>query len=151
MFDTDDYAVKDGTVIRLLPSGAVVRVDKDEEECKGCGVCPMKGLCHGKDAGHLDLPVDIPPGARQAVAADDRVRIAYRPANAALAALVMFVPALAGLLAGGLLGWRLAMGDAVLVLGCGVGIALGVAVSAAAAKLSPSLKPKTKFLERSAP
>ncbi len=145
--EEDEDAVRDGIVIDAPTGGIVVRVDKNDEECGGCGSCAMKGLCHGRDAGHLDLFVPL-SGLSDAPAPKKgaRVRIAYRPANAALAALVMFVPPLCGLLAGGLAGWRLAGGDAVLVLGCGAGLAVGTVASVVLARVCPSLKPKTKFL-----
>ncbi len=157
--DEGEYALRDGTVIDVLPGRIVVRVDRNDEECGGCGSCPMKGLCHGRDAGHLDLSVAVPEGGSGPGAPlptlpgkGDRVRIAYCPANAALAALAMFAPALCGLLAGGLAGWRLGNGsDAVLLLGCGFGLAAGVAVSWVLARVSPSLKPKTKLAGKHVP
>ncbi len=146
-YEDEGYTIETGAVIAVAPDHVVVRLEKREEDCGGCRSCAMKNLCGGRDAGHIDLRTPLAAeGDRPETG--DAVRVAYRPANAALAAVVMFLPALAGLLLGGLAGYRLGGGDddAVFVLGCLIGLAAGVGTSAALSRLSPALKPSVRIV-----
>lgn len=123
----DEYTMRDGSVLSVAGDRAVVRVER-EEDCSGCGTCPVKALCHGRDTGHLDVAVPLGPGEK--VAPGEKVRIAYRAANPAIASLVMFAPPLAGLIAAGLAAHRLWNGsEARLVIGCLAGLAAGTALT----------------------
>jgi Positive regulator of sigma E activity len=147
VYDDDEYTVESGTIVDVRPGEVVVRIEKSDADCGGCRSCAMKSLCRGREAGHLDLPVPVPAGGDAPAVEGQRVRIAYRPTNAAVAGLIMFVPSLVGLLLGGLGGYRLGGGsDAILLVGCFAGIAAGIGVSFAISRLSPSLKPSVRLL-----
>lgn len=146
-YDDDEYTVESGTVIGVRPGEAMVRVEKSDADCGGCRSCAMKSLCRGREVGHFDLPVPISDADGDRVVEGRRVRVAYRPTNAAVAGLVMFVPALVGLFLGGLAGQRLGSGsDAALLIGCFAGLAAGLGVSFAVSRLSSSLKPRVRLL-----
>lgn len=145
LYDDEEFTVENGTVVDVVPGGVVVRVPKKDGDCGGCRSCAMKRLCGGRDVDHIDLSVATPAGGTPEKGA--AVRVAYRPTNAALAALVMFLPALLGLFVGGVIGHRLGGGsDAGLLAGCFIGFAAGVGASFAAARLSPALKPLVRLL-----
>lgn len=140
----EDYEVKTGTVASVEPGRLLVRIERDED-CGGCRSCAVKALCGGRGTGHMELPVKFTGDAPAKTG--DNVRIAYRAANAGVASIVMFLPALAGLLLGGMAGNRLAPGsDGTLLLGCLAGVVLGVAVSFLLSKTVASLKPDVKLL-----
>lgn len=141
----DSYEVKTGAVIDVLPGQVVVRVERDDADCGGCRSCAVRGLCRGRDSGHMDLPVAFegqPPAKT-----GDQVRIAYRAANAAVAALTMFLPALLGLFFGGFIGHRwFGDSDGMFLAGCLIGFILGLGVSYVLARTVASLKPDVKLL-----
>ncbi len=143
----DDFVSKLGTVIAASPGQITVRVDKDGKDCEGCNTCPMCRLCRGKEMKHLDLPITVPED-RRTPQIGDSVWISYHGANPALAATVLFVPTLLGLLAGGWLGtvWG---GNGIFLLGCALGVAAGLAVTYGLARWTPSLKAEA-WLERPA-
>lgn len=131
--DGESYEEQTGTVIRVESGRLLVRVDRDDADCGGCRSCAVKALCRGRDSGHMDLPVSFAGAAPAAVG--DRVRVAYRSANAAVASLVMFLPSLAGLFFGGFAWQRLAgRTDRNFLLGCLAGFVLGLTVSFAASR-----------------
>lgn len=139
----DDFTVRDGTVLSVQPDAILVRIDK-EEDCGGCRSCAVRALCQGRDGGHLDIPLSPVPGVT--AVPGERVRVEYRGANPAVAALIMFVPALIGLFAGGLIGNRYGEGsDGILLLGCLVGLVLGLVVSIVLSK-ARSLRPEARLL-----
>ena len=139
---SDYYSVESGTVIRVDGGELVVRIDRSGEDCGGCRSCAMKALCRGRDDGHMDLPV-ASDGAEHSVG--DLVKVAYRVANPAVAAGIMFLPSLAGLFLGGFIGHGLQRGDMYFLAGCFIGLAAGVGVSCLLGRLKP-LKPKTRLL-----
>ncbi len=141
----DDYVSKSGTVIASSPGFITVRIDKDGSDCEGCKTCPMCRLCRGKEVKHLDLPITVPEDSLTPQIGDT-VRIGYHSANPALAATVLFVPTLLGLLAGGWLGTWLG-GDGIFLLGCAVGVVAGLAVTYGLSQGTPSLKAEA-WLER---
>lgn len=141
---TDDYEEKTGSVVAVEPGRLLVRVERTED-CGGCHTCAVRALCRGKDSGHMELPVGF-DGAAPAKEGD-RVRIAYRPTNAAVASLVMFVPALLGLFLGGLTSYELAPeNDGALLIGCLAGFAAGILVSYLLSRTVAGLKPDVKLL-----
>lgn len=144
----DEYEVQTGSVLRVEPGRLIVRVERDDSECGGCRSCAVKSLCRGRDDGHMDLPVLFgsgEPPAREGEA----VRIAYRAANPAIASIIMFVPALAGLFFGGFVGqWVLGEGDGNFLIGCLVGLVAGLGVSYVLARGVAGLRPDVRLLER---
>lgn len=136
----EDSTTRRGTVLSAGGNTLTVRVEQDGEECAGCKACSLSTLCRGRETGHRDLPVAVPEGETGKYAPGDAVTVEYAGANAALAAAVMFVPALAGLALGGWLGNR--FGDAALVAGCGLGFAAGVGLSRLLGKKADALRPK---------
>jgi positive regulator of sigma E activity len=124
----EGYALRKGVVLSAGDGRLVVRVRREEDgECGGCVACSLKSLCGGRGTAHIDLPVAAPEGA--AYSPGDAVTVSYRPPNAALAAAVMFVPALAGLALGGWLAHASGWGDGMLILACLAGFGAGVGVS----------------------
>lgn len=147
--DDGDYVLTTGRVVSVRDGEVVVRVERNEEDCGGCRSCAVKGLCRGRDTGHMDLRVDSVGAPLPGVG--DKVGVAYRSTNAALAALAMFLPALLGLLFGGLVGYRLADGgDAVFLVGCVVGFAAGLAVSWLLTRSVSSLRPHARLVDAAA-
>lgn len=143
----DSYEKQTGSVIRIEPGRFIVRVERDDSECGGCHSCAVRGLCRGRDTGHMDLPIAFTgePPAR----AGEKVTIAYRASNAAVASFVMFLPALLGLFLGGFIGYRMGeSGDGPLIIGCLSGFFGGFAVSWLLAKSIPALQPDVRFLSR---
>lgn len=141
-----DYTVRKGQVLLADGTKVVVRVDKaGDEPCDSCHVCPMKALCKGMDVRHMDLPVPAPEG--RTYAPGDSVTLAYRQANEAVAALVMFAPALIGLALGGWAGWKIGEGgNAALLIGCAAGFAAGVGASWTLARKADCLRPDVRIL-----
>ncbi len=140
-----DFVSKSGTVIASLPGKITVRVERNNANCETCHTCPMGKLCHGKEQKHLDLPINVPeeiPTPRLGEA----VRVEYHGANPAVAATVLFVPTLIGLLAGGWLGAALG-GDGIFLVGCALGVGAGLAVTYGLSQWTPSLKAEAR-LER---
>lgn len=143
-FAMDEYEIRDGSVLSVDGSEAVVRVDR-EEECGGCSSCAVKALCRGRDVGHLDVPVPLSGGARPAVG--DRVRIAYHGSNPAVAAAIMFLPPLVGLFLGGYLANHFRSGsDGYLLLGCLLGIVAGLAGTFLLSRLVRGMRPEAKLV-----
>lgn len=139
----DDYTIREGTVLDVQPDKVMVRIDK-EEDCGGCRSCAVRALCQGRDTGHLDLPLRPVDGV--AAVPGGRVRVAYRGANPAVAAVIMFVPALIGLFLGGFIGNRFWSGsDGILLAGCLLGLGLGVAATYGISQLR-SLRPEARLL-----
>ena len=132
---TDDAKIREGTVLAVEPGRLIVRVDReDDEECGGCVRCPMRGLCRGRDSGHLDIPVPIASDKTRRVG--DRVRVAYREVNPAIASAVLFLPSLTGLFLGGFLAhYFWSGGDGAFLAGCGAGLLAGMAATIAAGRL----------------
>lgn len=139
----DDYTVREGTVLLADNDRLVVRVERETEEgCDGCRACAMKSLCKGRETGRMDLPVTAPPG--KTYRPGDRVTLAYRQANAAVAALIMFAPALVGLLLGG---WAAnGRGDGVLLLGCLAGLAAGLGATWLVSRTARVLRPDVRVV-----
>lgn len=140
--------VQEAVVLSVAPDRIMVRVDRKDEDCGGCRACALKSLCRGKEADHMDLPVPVDAETPE-LAPGETVRIAYRAANRAVAALVMFLPALLGVFFGGFAANALAgEGDGIFLLGCFSGLALGVLFTFVAARSSGALKPEIRLLSR---
>ncbi len=138
------YTERRGTVLLAGSGVLVVRVERGaDEDCGGCRSCALRRLCKGRETRRMDLAVPVPAGA--AYTPGDAVRLAYRGANAALAAAVMFLPPLAGLAAGGFL--ARGEGDGVFLLACLAGAAAGVGASWALSRSAAALKPDVRLLE----
>lgn len=141
----DTYERQTGSVLRVEPGRLVIRVKRDESECGGCHSCAVKSLCRGRDSGHMDLPVSFTgePPAKEG----DTVHIAYKKSNAAIASLVIFLPALAGLIIGGIIGYRMGdTRDAPLIIGCLAGFFGGIGISFVLSKCIPSLRPDVRLV-----
>lgn len=138
--------IRRGTVIAVEPNRLVVRVEREEEEdCGGCRSCAMKSLCRGRTDGHLDLPVAIPEG--MAKSRGDRVTVAYRETNAAVASLLMFLPALLGLFFGGFAANAVfGAGDGIFLAGALGGLAAGLAVTFVVGRVSTALGPVVRLV-----
>lgn len=147
----DDFTTRPGTVVSAEPGRIVVRVEREAEEgCDGCRVCAMKSLCRGRDEGHMDLPVPVGRGA--AFHPGERVCLEYRLPGQAAAAAIMFIPALVGLLLGGLAAVRwTGGGDALLVLFCLCGLAGGVGATFLIARFGRSLRPEVRLVDSANP
>lgn len=147
----DDLTIREGTIQAVEADRLIVRIEReDAAECGGCCRCPMRGLCRGRDSGHMELPVPFTSDNPHRIG--DRVHVAYRKANAAVAAAILFVPALAGLFLGGFLANRLwGEGDGVFLAGCAIGFVLGLAVTFVVNRFFPSLKPSVRLVEDAIP
>lgn len=141
----DDFTTRPGTVVAVEPGKIVVRLEKEAEEgCEGCRSCAMKGLCRGREEGHMDLPV--PVGDSSTFQPGAQVSLSYRMPNQAVAAVAMFLPALIGLLLGGLAAVRwTGGGDALLLLFCLGGLACGVGVTFLIARFGASMRPDVRL------
>lgn len=140
-----DFVVRDATVLATEPGALLVRMDEDAEECGGCGTCAVKALCRGRDGAHFDMRV--PVSGERNEKAGDRVRVAYRGANPAVASLVMFLPALVGVVFGGFLTKALlGGGDGIFLLGAFGGLALGFGATFLLARRT-SLRPEARLAE----
>ena len=139
----DEYTIQKGTVLLADKDRLVVRVEREAEQgCDGCRACAMKSLCKGRDTGQMDLPAAAPAG--KTYRPGDSVTLAYKQANAAVAALIMFAPALVGLALGG---WMASgRSDAVLLLGCAAGLALGLGLSWIVSRTAGALKPDVRVV-----
>ncbi len=136
-----------GAVLRAEDDALLVRIRRGTDDgCGGCRSCSLNKLCKGGETGHMDLPVKAPEG--RAYKPGDELTLAYRQANPALAACILFVPALAGLALGGWIGN--AYGNASLLLGCGLGFAAGVGLSWGIARRADALKPRIWIVEEEA-
>lgn len=141
-----DYDVREGSVLSVDGSEALVRVDR-EEDCGGCGSCAVKALCRGRDAGHLDVSVAVPDAEPPAVG--ERVLIRYRGANPAIASIIMFLPPLANLFLGGYVASRFRSGsDGALLLGCLLGLAAGLVETFLLSRFVPGLRPEAALARR---
>lgn len=142
----ESYTVQKGMVLSANGSNLIVRLDHNPNQAAtGCRSCAMKAVCKGMETGQMDLPVAAPGGAEYAPG--DEIVIAYKQANAALAAAAMFVPPLAGLAAGG---WLLRAGsDMTLLLGCALGFAAGLAATWLISKKADILRPRIEVVKES--
>lgn len=141
----EEQTIREGTVIGQAPGQIMVRIDK-EEDCEGCRSCAVKAMCRGREEKYMDVPV--PVSGDQPPAKGSPVRISYRAANPALAALIMFLPALVGLSLGGFAAAHLWPGSDVLLLaGCLIGVLVGITVTYAATKTMTSLRPHVRLLD----
>lgn len=142
-----EETIQDAVVLSVEPERIMVRIDKSNEDCGGCRACALKILCRGKnDTNHLDLPVPV-DAASPHPQPGQTVQVAYRAANAAVAAFIMFLPALLGLFFGGFIANRLAgEGDGIFVLGCLAGVVLGLAVTFVVSRASTALRPDIRLL-----
>ncbi len=139
-----EETVQDAVVLSVDANRVMVRMAK-EEDCGGCHSCALSKLCH-KESDHLDLPVELGIGV-QPPRPGETVRVAYRAANAAVAALIMFLPALVGLCFGGFAVNRIwGEGDGLFLAGCLAGLVLGLAVTFAVSRLSTALRPDVRLL-----
>ncbi len=139
----DRCTVREGTVLLADGKRLIVRVERGaDEECGGCGACALKSLCKGRENRMMDLAVTAPAG--EAYRPGDAVTVAYTRPNQAVAALVLFLPALAGLAAGGwLAGGR---GDGALLAGCAAGFAAGLGLSWWIARRTEALRPSVRVV-----
>lgn len=142
--DAGGEELKSGTVMRIVGDSAIVRVERDGEDCGGCRSCAVKALCRGRDVNRMELPVRL--DSTHSVHVGDTVMIAYHAGRQSVAALVMFFPSLAGLLLGGFAVQRLSGGesDGLFLAGAAGGLGLGLAVTFALSRLLP-LGPKAVF------
>lgn len=141
-----DFTIREATVLSVAGDGMLVRVDdEDAADCGGCRSCAMKSLCRGRDDGHLDLLVPRTGGEGEH-SAGDRVRVAYRGANPAVASLIMFLPALAGVMFGGFVAnAAFGGGDGVFLAGALGGIAMGIGATFVLARSLSSLRPEIRL------
>ncbi len=145
-YEEGEYEIRDGVVLESAPDRVVVRMDKDED-CGGCRSCAVKGLCHGRTASHIDVALR-PDGGAPPRKAGERVRVAYRRANPAVAASILFVPTLAGLFAGGMAANGLiGPGDGIFLAGTAAGVIIGLGITYAFGRWSRSLAPKFRLLD----
>lgn len=141
-----DFTVREATVLSVAGDGLLVRVDdEDAADHSGCRSCAMKSLCRGRDDGHLELFVSRSGGEGEYLAGD-RVRVAYRGANPAVASLIMFLPALAGVMFGGFVAnAAFGGGDGVFLAGALGGAALGVGATFVLSRSLSSLRPEIRL------
>lgn len=140
-----DFVERGATVLASEPGELLVRVDQEEADCGGCACCAVRGLCRGRDAGHFDVRVAVPDG--RADKPGDRVTVAYRGANPAVASLVMFLPSLIGVVFGGFVANAVFKpGDSIFLLGALAGLAIGVGLTFLLARM-PSLRPEVRLAE----
>lgn len=137
---------REGVITAVGPDRLTIRLDrKDEAAVSACGSCAMKSLCHSRAAEGAELilrTTDV-EGRRPG----DRVRLAYREANPALAAGILFLPALAGLMTGGFAAERFfGQGNGTFLCGAFGGFLLGLAITFGVNRLVPSLRPKAELL-----
>ncbi len=139
--DTD---IRDGTVVSTHPGRLIVRLQKGQEDCNGCRACALKSLCQDRASGYIDVEVR----STAAKEPGDAVRVRYHSANPAWAALVLFLPSLLGLCAGGFVAQALVGGgDGVFVAGALIGAAVGVAVTFAMGKYAKATAPEITLVE----
>ena len=143
-----EYAIRDATVLAVDSCGALVTVDPETEaDCGGCSSCAMKSLCRGQDAGRLDVRIPVADGGQ--LRPGERIRVAYRGANPAVAALILFLPGLLGVVFGGFAANALAGGgDGVFLTGALTGLAVGTGITYAVSRSVASLRPDAKLSER---
>ncbi len=137
---------REGAILSVGPDWLLVRVDEEEfGEGDGCRSCAMRGMCHGRAARGTEVKVPVPDAAKWQPG--ERVRLRYRQANPALAAVVMFLPALLGLLLGGFAANGLfGAGDGIFLAGSAGGLVLGLLITVAVNRLFPSLGPKAELI-----
>lgn len=142
--DADGDELKSGTVMRIVGDRAIVRIERDGEDCGGCRSCAVKALCRGRDVNRMELPVRL--DSTRSVHVGDTVMIVYHAGKQGVAALVMFLPSLVGLLLGGFAAQRLfgGEGDGLFLAGAAAGLGLGLAMTFALSRLLP-LGPKAIF------
>ncbi|MCC8166700.1 MAG: SoxR reducing system RseC family protein [Planctomycetes bacterium] len=145
----DDYTIQDGTVLTVEPGRAVVRVERGGDDCDGCHTCALKALCRGRESKTMDLPVDTNRDGTAAgpMAPGDQVKVAYRGANQAVAAVILFLPGLIGLFFGGFAANRWWGGeDMTFLAGCLGGLAAGMLFTFIVARTSRSLRPDVRIV-----
>ncbi|MCC8181257.1 MAG: SoxR reducing system RseC family protein [Planctomycetes bacterium] len=144
----DEYEWEDrsGTVVSIRPGKALVRLDVDDDSCTSCHSCALNSLCTSKERGKVEVVVDTDSITGAAIDVGDAVRIEYRPFNRAVAAVILFVPALLGLLAGG---WFAAVvwpeQDLLLLAGCAVGLIIGLAITFIVSRLAGGTRPRARL------
>lgn len=144
----EEYIVREGTVLSVDPASVVVRIDK-EEECGGCRSCAVRSVCHGRESSHIDISVQPLDGVDNSPG--ERVRIAYRGANPAVASIIMFVPSLVGLFLGGFAANRIwGESDGLFLAGCFGGLIVGLGLTLALSRIH-SLRPVARLLSQSDP
>ncbi|MCC8109068.1 MAG: SoxR reducing system RseC family protein [Planctomycetes bacterium] len=145
----DDYTIQNGTVLTVEPGRTVVRVERGDDNCEGCHTCALKALCRGRESKHMDLPVDTGTDgiASAPLSPGDPVKVAYRGANQAVAAVLLFLPGLIGLFFGGFLANRWWGGeDMTFLAGCLGGLAAGVIFTFIVARTSRRLRPDVRIV-----
>ncbi len=139
-----DMVRRDGIVVHSAPGVMRVRLEKEREDCDGCHSCALKNLCSSHASGHIEVDVATNEVRRPG----DPVTILYHSANPAMAAFVLFFPALAGLCGGGYLARMLwGAGDMVFVGGALVGAALGVGATYIVNRVFRATAPKITLVE----
>lgn len=144
-----DYVVKSATVLAVESAGLTVSAESDDAaECDGCSSCAVKTLCRGRDAGRMELTVPVAAGRLDEYAPGEKVWVAYRGANPAVASLVMFLPGLLGVVFGGFVANALiAVGDGVFLAGALGGLGFGVAMTFLLARTVPALRAEAVLSE----
>lgn len=128
-----------GVVKALEPEKMVVRVrlDGGGDDCgSACDAC---NLCDKKRIRHIDVAVPLADGQIVHHRRGERVRLEYERHDPALAAVLFFGPALAGLIAGGIIGWLWRGADSAFLAGAFVGFVAGLATTLALKRLFPGM------------
>lgn len=138
---------REGVIVSVEPGKLLVRLDpEDAGESEGCKCCAMRGMCRGRTSRGMDVKVPVTEADPRRPG--ERVRLSYHAANPALAAAIMFVPALVGLLFGGFVAnWLLGEGDFVFLAGAGGGLVLGVLLTLIASRSIASLGPEVALAD----
>ena len=87
---------EEGTVIEIVPEGALVRIKKTD----ACHGCPSAGLCHMGSSGERQVLARNPCGARKG----ERVEIEIKDGLLLKASFIIYMLPLFGLLIGALFG-----------------------------------------------
>ncbi|MCL2000649.1 MAG: SoxR reducing system RseC family protein [Planctomycetes bacterium] len=142
--------LREGAVISIGLDRLRVRLDPEaaRDENGGCRSCAMRGWCRGRWSGSGEVTVTVTDMNAAKRCLGERVRLHYVQANPALAAIILFVPALVGLALGAFAAaWLFGGEDKVFLIGAGCGFALGLLVTFAINRLSLSLRPIIKLAE----
>lgn len=141
-----EETVQEGVVTSVGAEQITVRIEKKDEDCDGCCACKLKSLCRGRADEYMELSVPMQDGRERPVPGET-VQVAYRATNAAVAAAIMFVPALVGLFFGGFIGNRFwGEGDGIFIVGCLAGLVVGLGLTFVVSRASTILRPEIRLL-----
>ncbi|MDR3077861.1 MAG: SoxR reducing system RseC family protein [Planctomycetota bacterium] len=140
--------VREAVVVAAGAGRLTVSLETEEGEAAGCSGCAMRGLCGplGRKRGRFEMTLDLPAGPT--LKPGEVVRVFYQPPNLTLAALVMFLPSLAGLFLGGIAARRwLAESDGIFLAGMLAGFVAGLVLSFVFNRLTTLVRPRADWAD----